>query len=106
MSYPYAVESAEKWMACAVSTVEDAMNGLGLSERELGRLVDLVELVAQFKELMDLPEGQHLLAQSKQLREIELLKFKAFYAEEKTKHAQEIAQQAANAVHAAIAKEL
>jgi len=106
MSYPYAVESAERWMACAVSTIEDAINGMELSERELARVIDLVELVAQFKEIMDLPEGQHLLSQSKQLREIELLKFKAFYAEEKAKHAQEIAQHAANVAHAAIAKEL
>jgi hypothetical protein len=106
MSYPYAVESAERWMACAVSTLEDAVNGLGLSERELGRVVDLVELVAQFKEIMDSPEGQQLLNESKKLREIELLKFKAFYAEEKAKHAQEIAQHAANVAHAAIAKEL
>ena len=93
MSYPYAVESAERWMACAVSTLEDAMNGLELSERELGRVVDLVELVAQFKEIMDLPEGQKLLSESQKLREIELLKFKAFYAEEKAKYAQEIALQ-------------
>ena len=106
MSYPYAVESAEKWMASAVSTLEDAVNGLELSERELGRIVDLVELVDQFREIMALPEGRELLVKSEKLREIELLKFKAFYAEEKVKHAQEIAQIASDAAKAAMAKEL
>ena len=106
MSYPYAVESAERWMACAVSTITDAINGMELSERELARVIDLVELVGQFVEIMDLPEGQNLLSESKKLREIELLKFKAFYAEEKAKHAHEVAQHAANVAHAAIAKEL
>lgn len=92
MSYPSAVQNAERWMACAIGALEDACNGAQLSERELLCITGLIDLVAQFNEVIQSADGQYLVEESERLRRIEDAKFVAFYEAEKAKHAQELAQ--------------
>ncbi len=61
MTTPYAFENAEQWMAIAVETLEKAALDRVLSEREAECLVGLVEIIANFQEVLDTPEGTKLL---------------------------------------------